>query len=267
MLFIDCCCFANGIKRRCVHDENGGIDPIKAQETPLPRGSAGTKRPTSSRPSSSKKTKTEHSDFALFPSASAVPSAAVMANVFDVAMTSPEESNDTGRSRTSSSNHHMSSSDSVKSAVSPVTEPESDGAVAAAAAASAPAPEAAATTAPPAPAPVTARQETPRQRKQVERYTDNSASATKKSPSDRAVVNGVGRKIVPAGEVTSLNGSPQRPSQQKPKTPSASVAAAAAAAASAIGGEPEEEEEEESDESLRLARMLASQEHGLRRRG
>ncbi|KAF7185792.1 JmjC domain-containing histone demethylation protein 1 [Pseudocercospora fuligena] len=34
-------------KRRCVHDENGNVDPIKAAETPVPRGSnASKKRPS-----------------------------------------------------------------------------------------------------------------------------------------------------------------------------------------------------------------------------
>ncbi|KXL47791.1 MAG: hypothetical protein FE78DRAFT_130947, partial [Acidomyces sp. 'richmondensis'] len=31
-------------KRRCVHDENGNVDPIKAAETPVPRGSANKRR-------------------------------------------------------------------------------------------------------------------------------------------------------------------------------------------------------------------------------
>lgn len=31
-------------QRRCIHDENGNIDPIKASETPVPRGSASKKR-------------------------------------------------------------------------------------------------------------------------------------------------------------------------------------------------------------------------------
>ncbi|KAF2649297.1 hypothetical protein K491DRAFT_208639 [Lophiostoma macrostomum CBS 122681] len=34
-------------KRRCIHDENGNIDPVKASETPVPRGSASKKRPLS----------------------------------------------------------------------------------------------------------------------------------------------------------------------------------------------------------------------------
>ncbi|PGH19049.1 hypothetical protein AJ79_00083 [Helicocarpus griseus UAMH5409] len=35
-------------KRRCIHDENGRIDPIKAQERSKPRATASTKRPRSS---------------------------------------------------------------------------------------------------------------------------------------------------------------------------------------------------------------------------
>ncbi|KAF2477796.1 uncharacterized protein BDR25DRAFT_275202 [Lindgomyces ingoldianus] len=31
-------------KRRCIHDENGNVDPIKASEAPVPRGSASKKR-------------------------------------------------------------------------------------------------------------------------------------------------------------------------------------------------------------------------------
>ncbi|CAK3904819.1 domain-containing histone demethylation 1 [Lecanosticta acicola] len=31
-------------KRRCIHDENGNVDPIKAAETPVPRGSASSKK-------------------------------------------------------------------------------------------------------------------------------------------------------------------------------------------------------------------------------
>ena len=32
------------LQRRCVHDENGNVDPVKAAETPVPRGSAGPKK-------------------------------------------------------------------------------------------------------------------------------------------------------------------------------------------------------------------------------
>ncbi|KAF1820831.1 Clavaminate synthase-like protein, partial [Dissoconium aciculare CBS 342.82] len=31
-------------KRRCIHDENGQVDPVKAAETPIPRGSASSKK-------------------------------------------------------------------------------------------------------------------------------------------------------------------------------------------------------------------------------
>ncbi|KAF2198384.1 hypothetical protein GQ43DRAFT_483345 [Delitschia confertaspora ATCC 74209] len=31
-------------KRRCIHDENGNVDPVKASEAPIPRGSASKKR-------------------------------------------------------------------------------------------------------------------------------------------------------------------------------------------------------------------------------
>ena len=31
-------------KRRCIHDENGNVDPVKASETPVPRGSVSTKK-------------------------------------------------------------------------------------------------------------------------------------------------------------------------------------------------------------------------------
>ncbi|KAF2724279.1 hypothetical protein K431DRAFT_291789 [Polychaeton citri CBS 116435] len=34
-------------KRRCIHDENGNIDPVKASETPVPRGSASSKKRSS----------------------------------------------------------------------------------------------------------------------------------------------------------------------------------------------------------------------------
>ncbi|KAJ5321021.1 hypothetical protein N7476_004023 [Penicillium atrosanguineum] len=50
-------------KRRCIHDEYGRIDPIKAQERSKPRGTASAKRPRPNEedgaPSSSKKTKQE----------------------------------------------------------------------------------------------------------------------------------------------------------------------------------------------------------------
>ncbi|KAJ5097526.1 hypothetical protein N7456_008247 [Penicillium angulare] len=50
-------------KRRCIHDERGNIDPIKAQERSKPRGTASAKRPRTSEedgmPTSAKKTKQE----------------------------------------------------------------------------------------------------------------------------------------------------------------------------------------------------------------
>ena len=45
-------------QRRCVHDENGRIDPVKAEQTPVPRGSAAKKRKSEGfeSPSASKST-------------------------------------------------------------------------------------------------------------------------------------------------------------------------------------------------------------------
>ncbi|KAH7115155.1 hypothetical protein B0J11DRAFT_584460 [Dendryphion nanum] len=41
---VKACADCRKSKRRCIHDENGNIDPIKASETPVPRGSASKKR-------------------------------------------------------------------------------------------------------------------------------------------------------------------------------------------------------------------------------
>ncbi|KAF2195200.1 hypothetical protein K469DRAFT_544639 [Zopfia rhizophila CBS 207.26] len=51
-------------KRRCIHDENGNVDPVKASEAPVPRGSASKKRRVSEGDGepSSKKMKKEVDD-------------------------------------------------------------------------------------------------------------------------------------------------------------------------------------------------------------
>ncbi|KAF2012393.1 hypothetical protein BU24DRAFT_376174 [Aaosphaeria arxii CBS 175.79] len=41
---VKACADCRKSKRRCIHDENGNIDPIKASETPVPRGSMSKKR-------------------------------------------------------------------------------------------------------------------------------------------------------------------------------------------------------------------------------
>ncbi|ORY13267.1 hypothetical protein BCR34DRAFT_481252 [Clohesyomyces aquaticus] len=41
---VKACADCRKSKRRCIHDENGNVDPVKASEAPVPRGSASKKR-------------------------------------------------------------------------------------------------------------------------------------------------------------------------------------------------------------------------------
>ncbi|KAF2703112.1 hypothetical protein K504DRAFT_183784 [Pleomassaria siparia CBS 279.74] len=50
---VKACADCRKSKRRCIHDEHGNVDPVKASETPIPRGSASKKRRVSESDSAS----------------------------------------------------------------------------------------------------------------------------------------------------------------------------------------------------------------------
>lgn len=58
---VKACADCRKSKRRCIHDEHGNVDPVKASETPIPRGSASKKRRVSEGDSGSVNRKMEES--------------------------------------------------------------------------------------------------------------------------------------------------------------------------------------------------------------